>query len=319
MKDEIEQIVYDYYIFNSLKYKSNDKYNTYNQSDTIASKIFGSSMIAIGLCSEIYKKSDFGIVSKNIILSEIDKNLGIKLDEYDKLGKITLQAIKAEENFQNYINSETDHNLKSFINDFYQNTNILKTTVRTGWIYWGVLTKNLEKISEHVYGVCVLALLLGRLYPNIDINKVIKMLIIHETEEIKIGDITVFDKEIEKKEEKGHSAIEEVFKNFQNHDELIKLILEFDERKTPEAKFAYMCDKLEADLQAIAYEQMGYNHMDNQEKNPAYNSKKVQEIIRNGAQTVAEIWCEYDLDKFTEDNNFTKVLKYAIKKEVYQK
>lgn len=316
MEEEIKQIISNYYILNSLKYKLNDKYNEYNKSNTIASKIFGSCMIAIGLCSEIYKESDFGPVIKNILLSEADKNLGIKLDEYDKLDTIALQAINAEENFKDYINSYMNHNYTGSINDFYQNTNILKTTVRTGWIYWGVLANSLEKISEHVYGVCVLALLLSRLYPNIDINKVIKMLIIHETEEIKIGDITVFDKEVNKKEEKGHSAIREIFKDFQSQDEHIELILEFDERKSAEAKFAYMCDKLEADLQAIAYEQMGYNHMDNQEKNPAYNSKRVQEIIKNGAQTVAEIWYEYDLDKFTEDNNFTKVLKYAIKKEI---
>lgn len=317
MEEKIKKVLDDYYILNKLKYEKNSKYNLNNNSTTIASKIFGSSMVAIILCSDLFKGADFGEVIKNIFLKEINDKLDIQLNKNANGDIIAEVATSIEDDYTNTLAILKMFNLKTANNifDFYVRSNKLKTTVRTGWIYWNVLKEDLEKISEHVYGTYVLALLMSRLDKSIDIDKVLKMLILHETEEIIIGDITVFDKSNKTKEEKGHTAIKELFKDFSNKDELISLLLEFDEKGTKEAKFAYMCDKLEADLQATAYEKMGYNHMDNQDNNPAYKSPKVQEIIRNGASTVAEIWCKFDEDKFNDDENFSKVLKYSMKQK----
>ena len=72
--------------------------------------------------------------------------------------------------------------------------------------------------------------------------------LIHEIEEIIIGDLTMFDISQEEKERLGHDAIGKVLNNLVSAEELKSLILEFDERKTKEAIFAYQCDKLECDL-----------------------------------------------------------------------
>ena len=39
------------------------------------------------------------------------------------------------------------------------------------------------------------------------------------------------------------------------HKQIEELFLEFDAHETKEAKFAYMCDKLECDLQCKLYDQ----------------------------------------------------------------
>lgn len=315
MENEIKQILSDYFILNELKYKPNFYMNNDNNSYTVASRIFGSCIVAVALCSELYPDQDYCKVVKNILLSEIEKECGVKIEDYDKNDTIAQMAIDIENNFK-YIDDILDSESTSTLKKFYLANNKLKTTNRKGWLLWDVSTNYIEKISEHVYGTLVLAILMNRINKNIDINKVIKMLIIHETEEIKIGDTTVFDTPIEKKEEMGHRAIKEIFKDFKNKDELISLNFEFDAKETPEAKYGFMSDKFEADSQSIAYENKGYNHMDHQENNIAYIAPGVQKIIKNGAKTVAEVWCLYDLNKFSESEGFTKALKYAIKKDI---
>ena len=84
---------------------------------------------------------------------------------------------------------------------------------------------------------------------NLDLKKILSMLAIHELEETVIGDLTQFQIDAKTKAAMGHKAIHEILAKLSNGIELENLVLEFDERKTPEAEFAYMCDKLECDLQ----------------------------------------------------------------------
>ena len=152
--------------------------------------------------------------------------------------------------------------------------------VRTGWKDWNVEKERVESIAEHVYGVQQLALIMYLTYKEdyeeIDLNKVILMLAIHETEEAFIGDITMFQKERETKEERGHKAIHEYFSRFMDGKMLEDIILEFDKKETKEAKFAYQCDKLECDLQAALYND--YVDLNNQEDNKTFHDERVKII-----------------------------------------
>ncbi len=79
---------------------------------------------------------------------------------------------------------------------------------------------------------------------DVDLDKVISTLCVHEIGEIKIGDITPFDNITpEQKQEIEHKAIIEVLGNLSNKDNIIDSIFEFDKRETNEAKFAHYCDK----------------------------------------------------------------------------
>ena len=111
--------------------------------------------------------------------------------------------------------------------------------LRTGWMAWEVEASRTESIAEHVYGTLVLAIAMQSEYQyDLDFPKTLLMLALHETEEILIGDITPFENSRQEKLERGHEAVIEVFKTLANRQELEKLIFEYDERETPEAKFA---------------------------------------------------------------------------------
>lgn len=198
---------------------------------------------------------------------------------------------------------------------FYLLATQLKYKIRSGWDekHWNVSKERIESIAEHVYGTCILALSIDSEFEtHLDIDKVIKMLVIHELGEVVIGDITPFDNVTPKeKMEKEHEAIKKVLGNLLKKEEYFSLLLEFDERKTKEAIFAYHCDKLEADIQAKIYQDMGYqNPLDKQENNVVFNSQKVQQMIQNGAKTVFDIWYEWDKSLYTGDERFQALLNY---------
>lgn len=191
----------------------------------------------------------------------------------------------------------------------------LKYKIRSGWneTHWNVSKQRLESVAEHVYGTCILALSIDSEFKtDLDINKVIKMLVLHEVGEVIIGDITPYDNVTpEEKMQREHEAMKTVIGDLVNKQEFLALLLEFDERKTKEAIFAHHCDKLEADIQAKIYQDMGcQNSLDNQENNVAFKNSKVQQIIKNGAKTVFDIWYEWDKSLYDDDEVFARLLDY---------
>ena len=124
---------------------------------------------------------------------------------------------------------------------FYLLATKLKYKIRSGWDknHWNVNSERIESIAEHVYGTCILAISLDSEFQlNMDMEKVLKMLTIHEIGEVLIGDITPFDKiTLEEKAEMEHKAMKDVIGDLLNKDELFDLLIEFDEHSTKESKF----------------------------------------------------------------------------------
>lgn len=198
---------------------------------------------------------------------------------------------------------------------FYLAATQLKYKIRSGWdqTHWGITKERIESVAEHIYGTCILAISITSEFDcDIDQNKVLKMLVIHELGEVIIGDITPFDNV--SKEEKmriEHEAIVKVIGDLATKDELVSLLFEFDERKTKEAIFAYHCDKLEADIQSKVYQDMGCHHsLDDQEHNAVFKSTLVQNMIANGAQTPFDIWYEWDKNLYSDDKVFAEMLEF---------
>ena len=78
---------------------------------------------------------------------------------------------------------------------FYLLATQLKYKIRSGWdeSHWNVSKERIESVAEHVYGTCILALSIDSEFKtNLDISRVIKMLILHELGEVIIGDITPY-------------------------------------------------------------------------------------------------------------------------------
>lgn len=195
---------------------------------------------------------------------------------------------------------------------YYLNTR-LKDKVRTGWDknHWNVSSDRVETVSEHVVGTFGLALALSSEFGyKFDVDKMMKMIPIHETGETIIGDITPFDGITpEQKKKLEHLAMQDALGKLEKRKKLLSLLYEFDDQKTPEAKCAHYCDKIEADLQSKIYQEKGLHHsLDDQENNCVFKSSKVQKMLENGAKDVFDIWYEWDKKIYENDLEFPEFM-----------
>lgn len=201
---------------------------------------------------------------------------------------------------------------------YYENIG-LKEIERQGWIEWNVKGRR-ESIPDHVWATQILAFSIWSEFDiDVDIDKVMKMLQFHETEEIEIGDNTPFGKLTpEEKLRLGHKAVNKICSRLKKGQIIIDLIKEFDARETPEAKFAYYCDKMECDLMAKFYSDSERTSLDNIPRKVA-EDELIKEIMKENPETVADLWLKFDAiiryqdsEIFTEMINFLK--EYQIKK-----
>ena len=203
--------------------------------------------------------------------------------------------------------------------EFYTLTNILKTTIRKGWLNWHVKAERLESVAEHIYATQMLALAMYSEYEyDIDITKVIYMLAVHELEETIIGDLTFKDIDSKEKEKIGHAAVENILSNLLSGEKIKELIYEFDAKTTEEAKFAFQCDKLECDLQCKLYDEANYVDPKDQLESDKHNKEAFRKIL-NGEITWSYSWMNHDRPFFTNDKNFMEVLDYAIENQISKK
>ncbi|MCI6265521.1 MAG: HD domain-containing protein [Erysipelotrichaceae bacterium] len=199
---------------------------------------------------------------------------------------------------------------------FYVICNKLKNVIRTGWKDWHVERERLESVAEHIYSVQMLAIAMKSEYAyDVDIMKVVFMLAVHELEETKIGDLTQFQISKEEKKIIGHQAVTEILEGLLDGNQIKELILEFDERKTKEADFAYHCDKLECDLQSKLYDEEGCVDLNHQEGNKTLEDETVKELLNSG-MSWSEMWLDFGQKKYHYDENFTAVSNYAMKNKI---
>lgn len=203
--------------------------------------------------------------------------------------------------------------------NYYALCNTLKNTIRTGWLDWNVKKERLESIAEHIFGVQMLALAINSEYKyNVDINKVILMLAIHELGETIIGDLTQFQINKKEKEKIEHEAVHNILSKLIDGKILEELFLEFDEHKTKEAIFAYQCDKLECDLQCKIYDEDDCVDLNKQDSNKTFYNKDVQRLLKDNSSW-STMWLKFGQEKYPYDNNFKSISNYAIKNKIKYK
>lgn len=192
---------------------------------------------------------------------------------------------------------------------FYVLCNKLKDVVRTGWKVWEVEKERVESVAEHIYGVQMLAIAMYKEFNyDLDLEKVLYMLAVHELEEIVIGDLTRFDISSSEKREKGKKAVSEVLSNLVNSSDIENLIEEFECRETKEALFAYHCDKMECDIQAKLYDEKNCVDYEKQLNNPILGDERLLKIFTL-EKSWSGAWLESDRSLY-KDNNFIELLEY---------
>lgn len=195
--------------------------------------------------------------------------------------------------------------------NYYVLCNKLKNVVRTGWLDWNVNRDRIESVAEHIFGVQMLALAMKSEYQyNIDVMKVIYMLAIHELGETIIGDLTQFQISKEEKEKIEHEAVHCILSSLIDGKQIEELFLEFDAHKTPEALFAYQCDKLECDIQSKLYDQEGCVDLEHQDGNETVNNELVKELLESG-KSWSDMWLEFGQQRYPYDKNFMSVSNYV--------
>lgn len=130
--------------------------------------------------------------------------------------------------------------------DFIVEIDQLKEIIRQTYISSG---ERKETDAEHAWHFAIMAVLLAE-YANepVDVLKVIKMALIHDLVEIDAGDTYLYDEEGAKtKAERENRAAERLFHLLPEDQgkEFDSIWREFEERKTPEARFAASLDRLQ--------------------------------------------------------------------------
>jgi putative hydrolase of HD superfamily len=119
-----------------------------------------------------------------------------------------------------------------------------------------------ENSAEHSWHIALMAIVLSHTcnFKNVDILKVIKMLLIHDIVEIDTGDTFLYDVEANKtKAEKETTTANRIFGILPQKIkvEFINLWNEFEKRETNEAKFAAALDGLQPLMNHLASEGQG--------------------------------------------------------------
>lgn len=160
-----------------------------------------------------------------------------------------------------------------------------------------------ENDAEHSWHICMMALVLYEYADDaVDILKVLKMMLIHDLVEIDTGDVIVYNKTqaIVEGEEKAAKRIFGILPDGQG-DEYYDLWNEFEERKTPEARFAMALDRMEPLLQNL------YRGGEDWRKNGISYEKviSVNSKIENGSEALWQ-YVKMEIEKCNNDGGFNK-------------
>ena len=202
--------------------------------------------------------------------------------------------------------------------DFYAITHKLKNALRSGWKVWEIDAKRFESVAEHIYGTQMLALAINAEFNlGLDIAKVALMLAIHELGETIIGDLPTVGRKLsqEQKHQMEMEAVEKILKPLNNSQMIKEAFVEFENKGTPEAKFAYFCDKLDCSIQCKFYEESGCTDFDKERQ--GIFAQLIKEGKEKGYKTFAKTWVEYDKEHFGFDEIFTSIADYFVENDIY--
>ncbi len=152
--------------------------------------------------------------------------------------------------------------------DLVEEIGVLKNLPRTGWRFRGI--KDAESVADHCYRVSFLSMLLADVLAKqgvqLDVEKVMRIALLHEVAEARIGDVPFPALEYipeDVKEAGEKAAFRSMFEGF---DTLLPkytdLWEEFENGTSLEGKLVRAADKLELMIQVFEYEQLGYRSLD---------------------------------------------------------
>ena len=138
--------------------------------------------------------------------------------------------------------------------DFFKNTSNLKNISRQGWID-KLSIEHPESVADHSYSMAIMAMIISDL-ENYNSEKILKMVLLHDLAESKIGDLTPDQISKDEKEQIENNAFSEIIEKFPNSIKLqyAEICKEYQNQTSRESQIVHQIDRLEMALQAKIYE-----------------------------------------------------------------
>ena len=141
--------------------------------------------------------------------------------------------------------------------DFFQTVLNLKNISRQGWID-KLSIEHPESVADHSYSMALMAMVISDL-ENYDSEKILKMVLLHDLAESKIGDFTPGQMSKDEKEKIENNAFYEIIEKLpiSIKSKYEKVWKEYQSKTSPESQIVHQIDRLEMALQAKMYEKSG--------------------------------------------------------------
>ena len=146
----------------------------------------------------------------------------------------------------------------------------LKGLRRTGWMLRG-LGADAESVADHSYGVAVVSMLLADELTSrgveLDVEKLLRIALIHDWAEVRVGDMPrtateYFGADARRRAERA--AFDDIVRDCgERHQELYsKLHEDYERRESLEARLVKAADMIDLLLQTLAFERAGARGLD---------------------------------------------------------
>ena len=141
--------------------------------------------------------------------------------------------------------------------DFFKTAVNLKNISRQGWIN-KLSLKHPESVADHSYSMAIMGMVISDL-ENYNSEKILKMILLHDLAESKIGDYTPNQISKEDKIKIENKAYDEIINSLPDAIKLQygQIWEEYQKKESPESKIVHQIDKLEMALQAKMYQKEG--------------------------------------------------------------
>jgi putative hydrolase of HD superfamily len=140
------------------------------------------------------------------------------------------------------------------IADLLFEAKMLKKIPRSGFQFLGTGS---ESVAEHSFCTTFIAYVMSQLDPSIDAQKIIIMCLVHDLAEARTGDMNAVQKKyVDVNETK---ALEDTTQGLTFGPKIVKLIQEFRECRSKEAKLAHDADQLALILELKDSMDIGYD------------------------------------------------------------
>lgn len=143
--------------------------------------------------------------------------------------------------------------------DFFKTATNLKKIKRQGWID-KLDIKNPESVAEHSFSMGIMGMIISDM-ENYNFEKILKMILLHDLAESKIGDYTPGQISTQKKNDLENKAFSEIMNSlpYSMKTQYQAIWDDYQNSNSEEAKIVHQIDKLEMALQAKTYQNEGYS------------------------------------------------------------